>query len=50
MPMEHEIADLKGKLGEAEERVKELEASKVGEYAKVCVGQLVIPCRVKMVM
>lgn len=35
MPMEHEIAALKAKLMGAEERVKELEAAKVGnEEAK----------------
>lgn len=31
MPMEKEIAALKEKLTEAEDRIKELEASKVGE-------------------
>lgn len=36
MPMEHEIAALKAKLTSAEERVKELEAAKVGnEEAKI---------------
>lgn len=36
MPMEHEIAALKAKLTSAEERVKELEAAKVGfEEVKV---------------
>lgn len=36
MPMEHEIAALKAKLTSAEERVKELEAAKVGyEEARV---------------
>lgn len=31
MPMEHEIAALKAKLATAEEKVKELEASKVSQ-------------------
>ncbi|XP_047462973.1 rab GTPase-binding effector protein 1 isoform X1 [Mugil cephalus] len=35
MPMEHEIAALKAKLNSAEERVKELEASKVKELNHV---------------
>lgn len=37
MPMEKEIAALKDKLTEAEEKIKELEASKVVELCNPCV-------------
>lgn len=41
MPMEHEIAALKAKLTNAEERVKELEAAKVG-FEEARVGPLLV--------
>lgn len=45
MPMEHEIAALKAKLTSAEERVKELEAAKVGfEEAKVTMLLFILVC------